>query len=162
MDLHPGETIVFEGHPSWRAALSFYVVGLLGAAVIGALAGVILDPTTGALVWLVLFVIVLVVGFVRRIVTTYVITTQRLYIRRGLLVKNIQQTRIDRVQNVNTRQGAFERLLGEIQAAWTNEDVAKLEAAMASIAGQQHRVTASRVPYRSLNQARATCMPDTA
>lgn len=111
MDLHPGETIVFEGHPSWRAALSFYVAGLLGAAVIGALAGVIFDPTSGAFVWLGLFALVLVVGFVRRIVTTYVITSQRLYIRRGLLAKNIQQTRIDRVQNVNSYQSLVERML---------------------------------------------------
>ena len=28
MDLHPGETIVFEGHPSWRAVLSFYIGGV--------------------------------------------------------------------------------------------------------------------------------------
>ena len=40
MDLHPGEEIVFEGHPSWRAVLAFYVGGvvLVGvAAAIGAL-----------------------------------------------------------------------------------------------------------------------------
>ena len=28
MDLHPGEQIVFEGHPSWRALLSFYIGGV--------------------------------------------------------------------------------------------------------------------------------------
>ena len=28
MDLHPGEEIVFEGHPSWRGVLSLYVKGL--------------------------------------------------------------------------------------------------------------------------------------
>ena len=31
MDLHPGEQVVFEGHPSWRALLSFYLVGVAGA-----------------------------------------------------------------------------------------------------------------------------------
>jgi uncharacterized membrane protein YdbT with pleckstrin-like domain len=111
MDLHPGEEIVFEGHPSWRATLGFYVGGLLAAAVVGALAGVVLDPTTGALVWLVLFVVVVAVGFVRQIETTYVVTTQRLYIRRGLFAKNVQQTRIDRVQNVNTYQSLLQRIL---------------------------------------------------
>ena len=35
MDLHPGEQVVFEGHPSWRALLSFYIGGVLGAAVVG-------------------------------------------------------------------------------------------------------------------------------
>jgi uncharacterized membrane protein YdbT with pleckstrin-like domain len=39
------------------------------------------------------------------------VSTQRLYIRRGLLSKHMQQTRIDRVQNVNTAQSLRERLL---------------------------------------------------
>ncbi len=111
MDLHPGEEIVFEGHPSWRATLGFYIAGLVAAAVLGALAGVIFDPTTGAVVWLALFAVVLVVGLLRRIATTYVVTSQRLYIRRGLLARNVQQTRIDRVQNVNTYQSLVERML---------------------------------------------------
>ena len=41
MDLHPGEQIVFEGHPSWRSVLLFYVAGVAlvaVAAAIGALA----------------------------------------------------------------------------------------------------------------------------
>ena len=41
MDLHPGEEIVFEGHPSWRSVLLFYVGGIAlvaVAAAIGALA----------------------------------------------------------------------------------------------------------------------------
>ena len=111
MDLHPGEEIVFEGHPSWRSTLRFYVLGLLGAAVIGALVGLVTAPTTGSLVWLVLFAGVLAVGFFKRVSTTYVVSSQRLYIRRGLLAKRVQQTRIDRVQNVNTDQGPLERLL---------------------------------------------------
>ena len=43
--------------------------------------------------------------------TTYLVSTQRLYIRRGLLSKRMQQTRIDRVQNVNTEQSLRDRLL---------------------------------------------------
>ena len=39
------------------------------------------------------------------------ITNQRLRIKRGILSKAIQQTRIDRVQNVNTDQSVLERLL---------------------------------------------------
>ena len=33
MDLHPGEEIVFEGHPSWRALLAFYLSGAVIAIV---------------------------------------------------------------------------------------------------------------------------------
>ena len=53
----------------------------------------------------------LLFGFVKRMSTTYLVSTQRLYIRRGVLSKRIQQTRIDRVQNVNTDQSLRDRLL---------------------------------------------------
>ena len=57
------------------------------------------------------FAVVVLVGFVRRISTIYTITSQRLRIKRGILSKRIQQTRIDRVQNVNTDQSLVDRLL---------------------------------------------------
>jgi uncharacterized membrane protein YdbT with pleckstrin-like domain len=43
--------------------------------------------------------------------TTFMVSNQRLYIRRGILSKRVQQTRIDRVQNVNTNQRFIERIL---------------------------------------------------
>jgi uncharacterized membrane protein YdbT with pleckstrin-like domain len=55
--------------------------------------------------------LLILVGFVRRIATVYTITNQRLRIKRGILSKRIQQTRIDRVQNVNTEQSVIDRLL---------------------------------------------------
>ena len=74
MDLHPGEEVVFEGHPSWRALLAFYAIGLgvaLGAAVV-------LWLISGAGLGVVAFVVVLggvlVVGFVRRVATVYMIS----------------------------------------------------------------------------------------
>ena len=54
---------------------------------------------------------VILIGFIRRIATVYTITNQRLRIKRGILSKKIQQTRIDRVQNVNTEQTVIDRLL---------------------------------------------------
>ncbi len=55
--------------------------------------------------------LLVLVGFIRRIATVYTITNQRLRIKRGILSKKIQQTRIDRVQNVNTEQSVIDRLL---------------------------------------------------
>ena len=89
MDLHPGERIVFDGHPSWRALLSFYLSAIAAAIVVA----------------------VVVVGFVRRMATEYLVTSQRLSIRRGVFSKRVQQTRIDRVQNVNTEQSLIDRVL---------------------------------------------------
>jgi uncharacterized membrane protein YdbT with pleckstrin-like domain len=111
MDLHPGEEIVFEGRPVWRAILSFYVTGLIGAIVIGVIVGLIASAALGVVVWLVLFALVVLVGFIRRISTRYTITNQRLRIERGLLSKHVQQTRIERVQNVNTSQTFVSRVL---------------------------------------------------
>jgi uncharacterized membrane protein YdbT with pleckstrin-like domain len=111
MDLHPGEEVVFEGHPSWRALLSFYFGGMVAAVGVGVVVALIASAATGVLVGVALVVLLLVVGFVRRMTTTYMVSTQRLYIRRGLLAKHVQQTRIDRVQNVNTDQRLRDRIL---------------------------------------------------
>jgi uncharacterized membrane protein YdbT with pleckstrin-like domain len=111
MDLHPGESVVFEGHPSWRALLSFYLGGVAAAAAVGVIAGLIWSWSVGLLVGVVLLAAALAFGFVKRMSTTYLVSTQRLYIRRGILSKSMQQTRIDRVQNVNTDQSLRERLL---------------------------------------------------
>jgi len=111
MDLHPGEEIVFEGRPVWRSIVSFYLTGLVGAAVVGVIVGIAVSAVAGVLAWLVLFAVVVLVGFIRRVETRYTITNQRLRIQRGILSKSVQQTRIERVQNVNTRQSVFDRML---------------------------------------------------
>jgi uncharacterized membrane protein YdbT with pleckstrin-like domain len=104
--------MVFEGHPSWRALLVFYLGGALGIAVIAVLVALVASVGLGVLVGVVLLAALVVVGYVRRMATRYIVTSQRLYIRRGLLAKREQQTRIERVQNVNTSQSFFERILG--------------------------------------------------
>ena len=111
MDLHPGEAVVFEGHPSWRALLSFYIGGVVAAVVVAIVVGLISGVGLAVVVGAVLVGLVLLYGFVKRMSTTYLVSTQRLYIRRGVLSKRVQQTRIDRVQNVNTEQSLRERLL---------------------------------------------------
>ena len=111
MDLHPGEEIVFEGHPSWRGVLSFYLKGALIALVIGVIVWFAASNAAGVATFLAVFGVVALVGFVMRMGTHYVITTQRLHIRRGILAKRVQQTNIDRVQNVNTDQSFVDRIL---------------------------------------------------
>jgi uncharacterized membrane protein YdbT with pleckstrin-like domain len=111
MDLHPGEEVVFEGHPSWRGLLSFYIGSVVVAAVVAVIVALVVSTVVGILVGVAVFAVELVVGFVKRMATTYLVTNQRLYIRRGILSKREQQTRIDRVQNVNTDQRFRDRIL---------------------------------------------------
>jgi uncharacterized membrane protein YdbT with pleckstrin-like domain len=111
VDLHPGEEVVYEGHPTWRALLSYYVTAVGGALVIGVIVALAASVGTGVLVGVVLLALALLVGFIRRMATVYMVSTQRLYIRRGILAKRVQQTRIDRVQNVNTDQSLMDRIL---------------------------------------------------
>jgi uncharacterized membrane protein YdbT with pleckstrin-like domain len=111
VELHPGEQVVYEGHPTWRALLSYYVSAVGGAIVIGVIVALAASVTTGVLVGVVLLALALLFGFIKRMATVYMVSTQRLYIRRGILSKRVQQTRIDRVQNVNTDQSLFERVL---------------------------------------------------
>jgi uncharacterized membrane protein YdbT with pleckstrin-like domain len=110
MDLHQDERIIFEGHPSWRATLAFYLKALLIAAAVVVVLGLVTDISF--VLWaLAGLALVVFVGFVKRMTTVYTITNQRLRIKRGFIARNVQQTRIDRVQNVNTDQSVIERIL---------------------------------------------------
>jgi len=118
MDLHPGEEIIYNGHPSWRSTWALYGRGLLIAIVltllVGAATAVFGDGAKwglAVLVGVVVLCITVLVGFVHRMFTIYTITTQRLRIQKGIISRHVQQTRIERVQNVNTDQGIFERIL---------------------------------------------------
>jgi uncharacterized membrane protein YdbT with pleckstrin-like domain len=118
VDPEPGEEIFFHGHPSWRALFAFYGKGLALSILAGALAGVITAIAAGHVEvgWviaavLVVFVVGLAVAQITRLQTTYSITNQRLTIQTGLLSREMHETRLERVQNVNLRQSLPERLL---------------------------------------------------
>lgn len=111
INLHPGERIIFEGHPSWRAILGFYLKGVLVAVILGFVANLIWGGGTAFLVILAVLALTLVIGFVKRVATTYTITDRRLNIKRGIVSKEVQETRLERVQNVNYRQSVYQRLM---------------------------------------------------
>ncbi len=118
MELQPGENVLFSGHPSWRSILGFYLKGLVIVAIAGGLAAGVTaianDHVQAGWVSVVAVVFlagVVVVGLVLRISTTYTITDRRLHIRRGVLSRVTRDTRLERVQNVNTKQSLIDRLL---------------------------------------------------
>jgi uncharacterized membrane protein YdbT with pleckstrin-like domain len=111
MELAPGEHKLFSGHPSWRSTIGFYLKGVVVTAVAVLIAALVADTGVAVLVGIAIFAALLVVGFVRRIATTYTITSHRLHIRRGIVARRTQEARLERVQNVNTTQGVLERIL---------------------------------------------------
>ena len=112
MELRSGEHELYEGRPSWRALLSFYVLGIGVAVGVLVILGFLADNLgTGVLIAVVIAALTLVIGYFRRISTKYLITTQRLRISRGILRKKVQETRLERVQNVNYEQGVLDRIL---------------------------------------------------
>ena len=111
MDLSPDEQIIFQGHPSWRAILGFYLKGVAIAIVLGIIAKLVSSTTSVFIVVLVVLAVTLVVGFLKRWATTYTITSRRLNIKRGIVSREIQETRLERVQNVNYRQSVYQRLM---------------------------------------------------
>jgi len=112
MELRSGEHELYEGRPSWRALMSFYVLGIGVAVGVLVILGFLADNLgTGVLIAVVIAGLTLVIGYFRRISTKYLITTQRLRISRGILRKKVQETRLERVQNVNYEQGVLDRVL---------------------------------------------------
>ena len=111
MDLHAGESVIYEGHPSWRSIVGFYLMGVLLVAAAVAI-GVVADQTgIGAAAGGVILVVVLIVGWLKRITTRYLITNRRLQIRRGLIAKHVEETRTERLVDVTVHQGVLDRIL---------------------------------------------------
>jgi uncharacterized membrane protein YdbT with pleckstrin-like domain len=112
IELRKGEQSVYQGHPSWRALAGFYLGGLVLAVAILLIVGFLVDELViGLLAAAVLAALTLVIGWFRRVSTVYLITDQRLRISRGIVRREVQETRLDRVQNVNFNQSVVDRML---------------------------------------------------
>jgi uncharacterized membrane protein YdbT with pleckstrin-like domain len=119
MELLQGERILWQGRPSWRSQLSFFVIWIPVALLPVIIAGLVRanDGDTGLPYWqwvlISLLLVVLVVAFdvLRRYATFYQVTNQRLRVRRGILARKEQTARFDRVQNVNISQSVMDRVM---------------------------------------------------
>ena len=111
------ESVIWEGHPTWRATLSFHVKGFLltlAAVLVVVLldwAGVAISVLIPIAVLLVGIAITIAVGWVHRFFTQYTITTKRLQTRKGILSKTESSTNVDRIQNITVHQSPVDRIL---------------------------------------------------
>lgn len=117
MELLRDETLIWEGHPTWRASLSFHAKGfLLSVAPLVLVlllgwAGIDLPVTWAALILVIGVALTVAASWVMRYFTQYTITTKRLQIRRGILSKTESSANVDRLQNVTVFQSPIDRIL---------------------------------------------------
>ncbi|MGD9571220.1 MAG: PH domain-containing protein [Thermoleophilia bacterium] len=150
MELSGDEKVLWQGRPSWRAHLSFFIVWIplaLAPFIIAAILSAN-DQETGLPVWqwflisLALIVGVLVFDYVQRYATHYAVTTQRLRVRRGILSRKEQTARFERVQNVNISQSFMDRMVkvGSVEFDTAGSDAADSDFRYSGIADPQRLV----------------------
>lgn len=116
-ELLPGEEKeIFRKRPTWRAffwrlflAVLFPVAGLAFALFVSA------SPTVkwgGAIFGAALGLILFLVVAVKRYSLLYRLTTQRLFVYRGLISRKIEELELFRVRDIDVVQGFWERVLG--------------------------------------------------
>ena len=117
-NLNPGETVVLDMHPHWWyfAEPAF---ALLGSITLGILVLTIDSEgsTKTALSYLSIVALVcsavwLVLRYVKWVTTNFVLTSNRVIFRSGIIAKRGVEIPINRVNNVNFNQTIFERLVG--------------------------------------------------
>jgi uncharacterized membrane protein YdbT with pleckstrin-like domain len=111
--LSPGEKIESEFRPHWKLLLT-PIVALLLAVVVAAVLVNLLDGAV--LYWstLAVFLAALFVGardIFNWMFTKYIITTERLIIREGLIARRGKEIPLERIDNVTFSQSVGERLL---------------------------------------------------
>jgi uncharacterized membrane protein YdbT with pleckstrin-like domain len=117
MEMMGNESMIWEGHPTWRAMLSFHIkwiaITLLvfGLLVLLDSIGVDLPTTLIGAVLIGGIALTVFAGWVDRFFTQYMITTKRLNIRRGILSKTESSTNVDRIQNITVKQSPVDRIM---------------------------------------------------
>lgn len=115
--LNTGETVALDMHPHWWyfAEPAF---SLAGTILVGIWTMTMDDGTMKDILRPVVLVLLIVTGawLLFRAATwqttNFVVTSQRVIFRQGLIAKRGMEIPLDRVNNVNFNQGVFERMLG--------------------------------------------------
>jgi uncharacterized membrane protein YdbT with pleckstrin-like domain len=119
MELLEGEKVLWRGRPTWRAYIGYFlkygVLALAIGVIVEILKDTVWDSAPRAYAWgvtVLLLLIVVLVGMIRKLQTLYTVTSERIHIRQGILSRRDHSTTHARVQNVNSTQGILDRVLG--------------------------------------------------
>ena len=115
MELLEGEKVLWRGRPTWRAYIGYFlkygVLALSIGVIVEILKDTAWDSAPRAYAWgvtVVLLLIVVLVGMIRKLQTLYTVTSERIHIRQGILSRRDHSTTHARVQNVNSTQGILD------------------------------------------------------
>lgn len=125
--LSPGETIIYELKPHWRALIGPAIV-----LIVIAFAGTWLFFLTDSAIvrWIVvgagvvILVLWAIIPLLRWLTTQYVFTDRRIILRRGLITKQGRDVPLAKVNNVSFNQSMLGRMFnfGELQVESANTD----------------------------------------
>jgi uncharacterized membrane protein YdbT with pleckstrin-like domain len=126
---YEGEHVIWKGNPSWRSMLLFHVKWTV-LSLIPAIAGILLDKQVVllSLITLAGLIVTLLVGWIKRSTTRYLLTDRRIHTRSGLVSRTEHSTHVDRIQNVSVRQSIFQRMLGIGDVDWDTAGTDEAEA----------------------------------
>lgn len=135
-----GEKLIWQGRPTWKWSMSFLLkwglVGLL-PLIAGVLLGLVVEvPISWFVAASVIFIaIVVVLAWIKRLDSFYTVTDRRVVVRRGIANRNERSASIDRIQNVNTKQGLYGRVLnfGDIEFDTAGSDINDSDLALRGI-----------------------------
>ncbi|MCG3126120.1 MAG: hypothetical protein CHACPFDD_00950 [Phycisphaerae bacterium] len=125
------EKDLWQGRASWKSLyplLALWLVLVLAAIILLGLYSSGRAALYALYVGLILLAPLLVVGVLRVWGLSYKLTTQRLFIRRGILTQTVDQTELMRVDDVKIRQTLLERVLriGLVEVSSSDRTDAKL------------------------------------
>jgi uncharacterized membrane protein YdbT with pleckstrin-like domain len=117
MEMMGDESMIWEGHPTWRAMLSFHIkwfaITLVALGLLLLVRSIGLDLSYPLIV--VIFIagigVTVLSGWLQRFFTQYTITTKRLNTRSGILSKTESSTNVDRIQNITVKQSPIDRIM---------------------------------------------------
>ena len=114
--LSDGESIITSFRPHWNLLFIPFLWFLAAIVLLGV--ALALNWISGTVLWVILLAVVIaalwlvVRPFVNWWTTRYVLTTERLITRTGLIAKSGVEIPLERITNVNFSQSVFERMLG--------------------------------------------------
>ncbi|MSO46648.1 MAG: PH domain-containing protein [Thermoleophilia bacterium] len=128
-----GETLIWEGRPTWKWSISF----LLKWSLVGVLLNRVVEvPVSWFFAVSMIFIaVVVVLAWIKRLDSHYMVTNRRVVVRRGITNRNERSASIERIQNVNTKQGLYGRVLnfGDIEFDTAGSDISDSDLALRGI-----------------------------